>query len=372
MPGLIVHEWVEATGGAERVVDAWAEMYPDAEIGCLWADAPERYAGRRIRESWLARTPLRRHKGLAVLVMWLIWRRWKVAGYDWILVSSHSFAHHIAKAGRRHGVPVYVYVHTPARYLWAPELDPRAGGRAGRLLAGIFRRIDRLGVDASAHYVANSRFIAERCRLAWGVEPEVIYPPVDRPGDPDVLDEPETAIVAGLPSDYVVAVSRFAPQKRLDLALEFATHAQRPLVLCGRGPEEDALRQRAAELGTDVTFVISPSDNLMARLIRDGEAFVFPPVEDFGIIPVEAQLLGCPAIVNEEGGAAESLQATGGGATLDFDALDAAGCTSALERARAATSTPEQVAEVVARAEESFGTAVFADRVAAWMGQPAS
>lgn len=371
MPGLIVHEWIESSGGGERVVDNWARMYPDADIGCLWADEPGRYPGHRIIESWLARSPLRSRKGLAVLVMWLIWRRWKVAGYDWILVSSHSFAHHIAKAGRRHGVPVYVYAHTPARYLWAPELDPRAGSLVGRLVAPLFRWLDRIGVDDRAHYAANSEFIAERCRRAWGIDPVVIYPPNERPGDPDVLNEDEAAVISGLPDDYLVAISRFVPQKRLHQALEFATLLDRPLVLGGRGPDEAELREAAARLGTDVTFVISPSDNLMARLIRDGEAFVFPPVEDFGMLPVEAQLLGCPAIVNEAGGAAESLQATGGGATLDFDALDAAGCAGALERARAATSSPEQVAEVVARAEENFGTAVFADRVAAWMGRPA-
>ena len=63
MSGIIVHEWISKTGGAEKVLDAMVETFPDAEIWCLWNDVPEsRYPGRSVRESWLAHTPLRRSK----------------------------------------------------------------------------------------------------------------------------------------------------------------------------------------------------------------------------------------------------------------------------------------------------------------------
>ncbi len=80
-----------------------------------------------MRETWLARTPLRRHKALALPFMPITWRLPRQTSHDWTLVSSHAFAHHVRVEGDG---PKYVYVHTPARYLWAPELDQRGDNLA--------------------------------------------------------------------------------------------------------------------------------------------------------------------------------------------------------------------------------------------------
>src|SRR5256885_922448 len=109
MTGLIVHEWVGAHGGSEKVVDAMLEAFPAAELLCLWNDAADRFPSVKVRESWLARTPLRRNKALALPLMSRTWRRTNISEYDWALVSSHLFAHHIAYNGRRRKVPTFVY-----------------------------------------------------------------------------------------------------------------------------------------------------------------------------------------------------------------------------------------------------------------------
>ena len=95
MTGLIVTEWIEGAGGAERVLDRMAELLPDADILCLWNDAPERYPGRSVRETWLAQTPLRRHKALTLPLMPMTWRSPRQQHYEWALVASHMFAHHV-------------------------------------------------------------------------------------------------------------------------------------------------------------------------------------------------------------------------------------------------------------------------------------
>jgi hypothetical protein len=99
LAGLIVHEWLEPRGGAESVVDAMIEAFPDADLFALWNDARGRYP--EVQESWIARTPLRRHKGLVIPVLPVTWRTVPLREeYDWALVSSHLFAHHI-RVGRR-------------------------------------------------------------------------------------------------------------------------------------------------------------------------------------------------------------------------------------------------------------------------------
>ena len=140
MTGLIVNEWIEAAGGAERVLSRLATLFPDADLLCLWNDDPTRFPDRTVRETWLARTPLRRHKALALPVMPITWRLPRQTTHDWTLVSSHAFAHHVRVEGDG---PKYVYVHTPARYLWAPELDQRGDNLAVRIAGPPLRALDK-------------------------------------------------------------------------------------------------------------------------------------------------------------------------------------------------------------------------------------
>ncbi len=130
MAGVIVHEWIEKAGGAEKVLDAMINCFPNADLRVLWNDAHDRYDGRTIAESWISRTPLRKRKALALPSMPMTWRNLPAGkSYKWMLVSSHLFAHHAKFRGLNKKIPKLVYAHTPARYIWTPELDQR--GRSG-------------------------------------------------------------------------------------------------------------------------------------------------------------------------------------------------------------------------------------------------
>lgn len=373
MGGLIVHEWIEPTGGAERVVDTWVALHPDADVFCLWDDDPQRYPDQQVTESWMATSPLRGRKAPALPFMSRTWRRLDVSGYDWVLASSHSMAHHVGRAGERVGVPVFVYAHTPPRYLWAPELDDRARTRRARLIAPVLRRLDRRHVAPRTQYAVNSHFVKQRAWHAWGVDAEVIHPPVelDALRTPDVLGSDDLATRERLGDGYLLAASRFARQKRLDLAIHFAAALGRRLVVCGRGPEEASLRALAARLDARVEFVISPSDALLRSLMRGADAYLFPPVEDFGIMPVEAMALGAPVIVNPQGGAAESLEIVGAGATFAFDLpWTATEARAAVDRAR--TIAAELPSEERSRRLAYFDTRRHLDQLQDWMRTPVS
>ncbi|ROS65385.1 glycosyltransferase involved in cell wall biosynthesis [Curtobacterium sp. PhB172] len=369
MRGLLVHEWIEAVGGAERVVDAFAEAYPAADLFGLWNDAPERYAGRRVVESAIARSPLRGRKALAVPFLPALWSHGlrQVGQYDWALVSSHLFAHQ-ARVSGVDPARQYTYVHTPARYLWNPELDARGATVLARAAAPALRAVDRRRARGLRHVAANSRFVQRRIRDSWGVDARVINPPVgvERLTAVDdwstVLDGHERAELESLPQGFVLGASRFVPYKRLDVVIAAGRASGRPVVLAGDGPDDLRLRTIAADSGVHVTFVRAPSDAYLAALLQRAAVYVFPPVEDFGIMPVEAMALGTPVVVNAEGGACDSVQ-DGTSGTVLHDLEDA---TLAEAVERAARLDPA----ACRRRAAVFSTARFQREVAEWTGIP--
>ncbi|MFB7843177.1 glycosyltransferase [Microbacterium sp. NPDC056052] len=313
MPGLLVHEWIESSGGAENVLEAMARAFPDADIQCLWNDAPQRFAGRHVEETWIARTPLRRKKALALPFTVPTWRGLRGrTDYDWMLISSHLFAHHAHLRGQ--DVPKYVYAHTPARYIWNPELDERGNSAAVRAVSPLFRRIDRRRAQEATAIAANSAFVRDRITAAWERDAVVIHPPVavDRIlSESDwrtrVADDAEKSLLDALPEHFVMGASRFIPYKRLDLVIRAADAVGLPVVIAGRGPEEQRLRAVAAAAKVPVRIVVSPSDALLYALMQRASVFVFPPVEDFGIVPVEAQAAGTPVVTGPVGGQTETF-----------------------------------------------------------------
>lgn len=363
MAGLIVHEWIAPHGGSENVVDAMVAAFPDAQLQCLWDDAPGRYPNTTIRETWLARSPLRRSKAASVPFMPETWRRTKTDGHDWTLVSSHLFAHHIGGAD---GPQKFVYVHTPARYIWTPEDDPRGANAVAKLLSPALRRIDRRRAGEGAVFAANSEFVRGRIRQAWGQESTVIHPPVrvdllQAQGDwSQTLDDAERAILEGLPEGFILGASRFVPYKRLDLVIAAGEAAGMPVVLAGSGPQRAELLELADRALVRVELVERPSDRLLFAIFQRAALFVFPPVEDFGIMPVESMALGTPVLVGPRGGARESVEALGGGAVFSDTTPDAlrAGVQAALAADHRAAA---------ARAAAEFGEAAFRRRLLDWM-----
>jgi len=341
-----------------------AATFPDADITCLWSDAPERYAEHRVVESPLARTPLRGRKALCLPFMSQYWRTYDTSDYDWVLVSSHAFAHHIGSQRSPRTRPTYVYTHTPARYLWNPELDDRGTSLPARLASRPLRRLDRRHAGG-AQYAANSVFVRDRIRAAWGVDATVLYPPVDierlqRHTDwRQQLTDAERELIEHLPDAYLMGASRFVPYKALDKVIAFGERTKLPVVLAGAGPDEGRLRSIAAASRTAVTFIERPRDALLYSLLQQATAYIFPPVEDFGILPVEAAALGTPVVVSTVGGASESLHITAGGAEHDFDDLAAA--NGALHRALQADMDHARIASC------KFSNEMFRSRLAAWV-----
>lgn len=364
MPGLIVHEWIEQYGGAEKVAEELASVFPNAAIACLWDDYPQRFAGRSVTESWLSKTPLRRRKSLALPFTLPTWRSLDVPERpDWMICSSHLFAHHAKLAGSGIPVPKYVYAYTPARYVWNPELDSRGSSAAARAISKPLQVIDRARAQEATSIAAVSHFVQKRIQDAWLRDCEVIHPPVDvdyyGSSKAHLLTAAECDLMESLPDTFVLGASRFVPYKRLDLVLAFGEANQVPVILAGSGPQESPLRELAASTSVPVRFLIQPSQALLRELYAKAWAFVFPPVEDFGIMPVEANATGTPVVASAVGGASESVSDGVSGLLLEK--------FSKAEMRSAADALPSIKPEACRRQAAKFDRHVFHASIKTWI-----
>lgn len=310
---LVVHEWFATIGGSENVANAIRQSFTGADLLCLWKDRNVHVPGKGlVMETVLSKKPFHGRKILALPFMPLIWRFTKARKHnsDVVIVSSHLFAHHVAVAA---GTPKLVYVHTPARYIWEPSFDSRGRNPAVKFVSSLLKPLDRWRASESSDMAANSEFVRDRIAKAWGRDVRVIYPPVDVEGIRSVSDwsttlsPEEKAIWDSLPHKFVLGASRFIPYKRLDLAIRGGELTETPVVIAGAGPEERSLRATAEQASVPVHFVLSPSNNMLRALYQKAAVYIFPPVEDFGIMPVEAIAAGTPVVANARGGASESV-----------------------------------------------------------------
>jgi glycosyltransferase involved in cell wall biosynthesis len=306
----LVHEWFGVAGGAEKVFLSIGDLLPHADKYVLWNDDRSGETAE-FRESWIGRTPLRRVKPAALPVMPFAWRTLTRRSFDVVISSSHAFAHTV-KVGSSRDTRYLSYVHSPARYVWTPELDSRG---SHPLLTGARKALQALDLRLSRHvhsYAANSREVQNRIRQYWRRDAVVIHPPVD-------VDF-YLAAPAGQQDqsrDYLLGVGRWIPYKNFDLMIEIAEQARVPLVLAGSGREEASLRRAAAKAMVDVRVVPKPSRAMLRELYWGAKALLYPAHEDFGIVPVEAQACGTPVIGLRRGGLLETVREGETGYLLD-------------------------------------------------------
>jgi glycosyltransferase involved in cell wall biosynthesis len=176
------------------------------------------------------------------------------------------------------------------------------GPLRSRLLRPVLARLARWDRDTAGRvdrYVANSHYVAGRIHRYYNRGSDVVHPPVDTTFyRPDGLRGPEP---------FFLAVSALVPYKRLDVAIEASRVTRTPLKIVGRGPEEGRLRRLAERSGASVEFTGWLDDEQIRALYQRCRAVLMPGVEDFGMVPVEAQACGRPVVALGEGGAVESV-----------------------------------------------------------------
>jgi glycosyltransferase involved in cell wall biosynthesis len=161
-------------------------------------------------------------------------------------------------------------------------------------------RWDASTADRVDRFVANSQYVAGRIRRYYNRRSTIVYPPVDTR-----FYHPAGATVGQHRERSFLVVSALVPYKRLDIAIEACRLARMPLKIVGRGPEESRLRSLA---GPEVEFLGWQTDEEIRELYGRSTAVLLPGVEDFGMVPVEAQACGTPVVALRAGGACETVQ----------------------------------------------------------------
>ena len=311
MKVAIIHDWLSGMRGGEKVLEDLLELFPDADLFTLFHE-PDRISAainqRSVRVSALQRLPFTRSKYRMLLPLfpWAV-RRFDLTGYDLVLSSSHCAAKGVRVPD---GTPHICYCYTPMRYLW-DLYDAYFGGQRRFSLGGLAmplfkKRLQRWDVETAQQvglFVAISRHIADKIDRCYQRKAKVVYPPVDVERfhiDPEGLE------------DYFLIVSALTPYKMVEVAVEaFNQLAQDPargagwrLVIAGRGPEEERLRQLA---GPQVELRGWVSDVELVKLYARCRALIMPGPEDFGIAPLEAMASGRPVIALRQAGALETV-----------------------------------------------------------------
>jgi glycosyltransferase involved in cell wall biosynthesis len=303
----LVHDWLTGMRGGERVLDELAGLFPGADLYTLFhvpGSTSERIEALRIQASPLSRIPGagRHYRKLLPLYPWAI-ERFRLAGYDLVLSTSHAVAKGVRVAP---GTPHLCYCFTPMRYVW-DQADAYLGRGLRRALASpLLRHLRRFdlrtsGPDRVQRFVASSKTVAERIRRRYGREARVVYPPV-------AVDRIRPS--GRPPEDFFLLVGGFVPYKREDVALEAFRRLGLRLVVVGDGPGRARLMAQAPP---GAEFRGRVSDAELFDLYARARALVFPAEEDFGLVPVEAQAAGRPVIAFGRGGACESVIPPGAG-----------------------------------------------------------
>lgn len=301
----LVHDYLVQRGGAERVLSAFAELYPDAPIYTLVYDPQTMkgaFRGRDIRTSFLQSMPwARSNHRLFPLLMPLAVEQFDFSRFDVVLSDSASYA----KGAITRPETLHVcYMHTPMRYAWddcqkyAQDFGfPTFIKRLVPFFVNPLRLWDRSSAKRPDTIIANSGFVARRIAKYYRRQSEVIHPPVDI--ERFSIAPPDRR------KDYFLMVGRLIAYKRHDVAIQAFNHLKLPLKIIGRGPEFERLKRLA---GPTVEFLGRVDDTDLPRYYSECRAFVFPQEEDFGIVAIEAMASGRPILAYRGGDIIEHLE----------------------------------------------------------------
>ncbi|WP_320670756.1 glycosyltransferase [Patulibacter defluvii] len=323
---LVVHDFAETFGGAERVTAELLAAFPGSELHVIAGRqqvAEQIGAGDRWHPLLPARTRLLRHYRLGAPLYPLLARRWRLPEADLVVSSSYGYAHGAQAPNRP---PHLCYCHSPLRHVWSDAHDYSTGplARPGvrQAFAGYQRAIRALDRQAAAgvdRFLTQSAYTGDQLRRNFGIEPAIVPPPVD-------VDRFRPADDGGHDGAFLFAGRLVEPYKRPGIVVEaFRRLPHLRLRIAGDGPARPALERDAPP---NVTFLGALPTEAVAAEMRRAAAVVFPSVDDYGLIPVEAAASGRPVIAFDGGGARHTVVA--GRTGVFFDTPDAEALVDAI------------------------------------------
>jgi glycosyltransferase involved in cell wall biosynthesis len=325
----LVHDWLTGMRGGEKVLEALCRRFPDAPLWTLIhnrGSVSETISSRPIHTSLLQKLPMASRYYRQYLPLFpILAETHKACGEELVISTSHAVAKSMIRRNARFQPFHVCYIHTPMRYVWDMFDEYFGPERVGRLASSFFfapiarflQLYDRATLNRVDLFIANSTYVAERVRRNYGRDAVVLPPPVSTERFFEAVREPE---------EWYLVVSAMVPYKRVDHAIRACAQMGSSLKIVGKGPEMESLRELAQELRANVEFIGFATDQQLTEYYRRAKALLFPGIEDFGIVPVEAIACGCPVIALGEGGILDSM-------TEDTAVLYSSGTVEGLQEA---------------------------------------
>ncbi len=302
----IVHEWFVTYAGSEKVVEQIISQYPDADIYTLFDFLPAKdrtfLNNKKINTSFIQKLPFTRTTYRRYLpFMPLAIEQFDLSEYDLILSSNHAVAKGVLTGPNQLHIS---YTHSPMRYAWDMQheyllesgLDKGIMTWPTRLLLHQLRLWDYRTANGVDQFITNSKFVAHRIWKIYRRESKVIYPPIQTTWF--TFQENKDS--------YYLAASRLVPYKKMDLIVEaFNEMPDKHLIVIGDGPDLERVKKKAKQ---NIEVLGYQPDNILKDYMQNAKAFVFVALEDFGIMPLEAQACGTPVIAYGKGGALETIR----------------------------------------------------------------
>lgn len=301
MKVAIVHYWLNNNRGGEKVLEALCELFPEADIfthmyvvdnfkdSCI--------SQHTVFTTFISRLPFAKRLYQSYLpLMPLALEELDLSGYDLVLSSESGPAKGIIPPP---GVPHICYCHSPMRYAWDMYHDYKknVGWIKRKLMAPIMhylRRWDQLSSQQVTHYIANSQFVSKRISSYYGREAEVIHPPVSS-------DDFEVSYTE---DGYYLMLGQLVAYKKADLAVKAFNESGKKLVIIGEGEQFEELKKLAKD---NIELLGRQPFDKIKTYLENCKALIFPGIEDFGIVPLEAMACGKPVIAFGKGGALETV-----------------------------------------------------------------
>ncbi|WP_297431510.1 glycosyltransferase [Sulfurimonas sp.] len=301
----IVHDWLVTNAGAEKVLKAILDIYPNADVFSLvdFLDEKERnivLSGKYAKTSFIQKLPFaKKHFRNYLPLFPKAIESFDLSNYDLIISSSWAVAKGVKKSVKQQQLHI-CYCHTPIRYAWdlydeyTSNLSQPKKFLVQQTLKYI-RKWDLATVYRVDYFIANSKFVQKRIKKIYNKDAKVIYPPVDI----------EKFSLYKQKEEFYLTASRLVPYKKTKLIVEaFNTMSDKKLVVIGAGEELEDIQKIA---GKNITVLGYCDDHIMVDFMQRAKAFVYAAVEDFGIVPIEAMACGTPVIALNDGGTAETV-----------------------------------------------------------------
>jgi len=369
----IAHDYLTQLGGAEKTVLNMSKAFPDAPIYTMLYDPDATFPEFRdldVRTSAVNKVrPLRQHHRAALPILPFIARSVFIDA-DVVLTSSSGWAHGFRTNGRK-----LVYCHSPARWLYQAETYLGDHGnrlaRAGlRATSRYLRAWDLSSALNSDRYLANSTQIKGRIHDAYGIDADVVFPPVSMSVadsvEPiaEVLDWLGGEAAADSPDgSFYLVVSRLLPYKNVDAIVGSFAGTDRRLVVVGRGPQAERLRAMKPD---NVVMLSDLSDGALAWLYKNCQAIIAASYEDYGLTPLEAGVWGRPAIALRFGGFLDTIHEDVSGMYFEEPTSDA--IYQALDRFESMKFDPDKVRNHI----QQFSQEAFSEKLHSAVGDLAA